>query len=107
MANPSLRRRHHLGAVGQRRPTTHGVARVAAAYLQDQSRVLAGVAGGSSASLDRFEVDFHNNRNGQDPTHRHLVSPRVGLVWKPRRSADLRSYSVCLPARAGSSSCLR
>lgn len=57
---------------------------LAAAYAQDQiefSRRVQVVAG---LRFDYFDLEFHNNRNG-DTLRRidRLVSPRVGIVFKP------------------------
>ena len=57
---------------------------VAGAYAQDQielSRYVQVVAG---LRFDRFDLQYHNNRNG-DTLDRvdHLVSPRTGVVFKP------------------------
>ncbi|HET6899678.1 MAG TPA: TonB-dependent receptor, partial [Vicinamibacteria bacterium] len=57
---------------------------VAAAYVQDQaelSRKLQVLAG---LRFDRFDLQYHNNRNG-DTLDRvdDLVSPRAGVVFKP------------------------
>jgi catecholate siderophore receptor len=65
-------------------------------YVQDQIElskhweVLAGVR------FDRFSVDFHNNRNGQDlGRDDDLVSPRLGIVFKPVDPLSIyASYSV-------------
>ncbi|GAB6196630.1 TonB-dependent receptor [Lysobacter xanthus] len=81
----------------------HSVARIAAAYLQDQIdfspqwQALVGVR------YDRFGVDLRNNRNGQTfSTTDNLLSPRVGLVWKPVDPLSVyASYSVAYVPRAG------
>ncbi len=45
---------------------------------------------------DRFDVDFHNNRNDQELSREDdLLSPRAGLVFKPVEAASLYgSWSV-------------
>ena len=69
---------------------------VAATYAQDQielSRRLQVVAG---VRFDYFDLQFHNNRNG-DNLRRidRLVSPRVGIVFKPLAPLSIYgSYSV-------------
>ncbi|WP_448205997.1 TonB-dependent receptor [Azospirillum sp. sgz302134] len=69
---------------------------VAAAYVQDQIELNEQwqVIGG--LRFDSFDIDFHNNRNGQDLDRRdNLLSPRVGLVFKPIKPLSLyASYSV-------------
>ncbi|HEX7241980.1 MAG TPA: TonB-dependent siderophore receptor [Longimicrobiaceae bacterium] len=72
------------------------VATVAGVYLQDQlelSRHWQAVLG---VRYDRFDVDFHNNRSGQELSREDdLLSPRAGLVFKPVEAASLYgSWSV-------------
>lgn len=74
----------------------HVVARVAAAYVQDQielSRRWQAVLG---LRADRFDLDYHNRRSGERLGRLdYLVSPRAGLVFKPRGTVSLyTSYSV-------------
>jgi len=71
-------------------------ATVAAVYAQDQielSRYLNVVAG---LRFDRFDLEYHNNRNGDTLTRPDdLVSPRVGVVVKPVAPLSLySSYGV-------------
>lgn len=83
----------------------HGVATVAALYLQDQiefSRQWQVVAG---VRYDRFNVDF-DNKAGTTPVHLEVrdtpVSPRVGLVYKPFEALSVYgSYSIAFVPRAG------
>jgi catecholate siderophore receptor len=81
----------------------HGVARVAAAYVQDQIEFSPQWQAVIGLRYDRFEVDFHNNRNGQDlASSDGLLSPRIGLVWKPTPEASIyTSYSVAYLPRSG------
>jgi catecholate siderophore receptor len=81
----------------------HGVARVAAAYLQDQVEFSPQWQAVIGLRYDRFTVDFHNNRNGQDLSSSDgLLSPRVGLVWKPAPEASIYgNYSVAYVPRSG------
>jgi catecholate siderophore receptor len=79
----------------------HLITNVAAAFAQDQvaiSRHLQVIGG---LRFDRFDLEYHNNRNG-DTLGRvdHLVSPRAGVVVKPVTPLSLyASYSVsCLPS---------
>ena len=81
----------------------HGVARVAALYLQDQMdlgehwQVVAGLR------YDRFRVDLRNNRTGETfRSQDGMVSPRAGLVYKPVEALSLyASYSQAFQPRAG------
>jgi catecholate siderophore receptor len=79
------------------RATTLGV------YLQDQvalTRYLQLIAG---ARLERFDLTFHNFRNGEDLDRKDdLVSPRAGLVVKPLEPLSFYgSYSVSYLPSAG------
>jgi catecholate siderophore receptor len=81
----------------------HSVANVLALYLQDQvtlSRHLQAIVG---VRYDRFDVDLTNNRTqAQLASHDDLVSPRVGLVYKPAEQASVyASYSLSYLPRAG------
>jgi catecholate siderophore receptor len=81
----------------------HGVARVAAVYLQDQVEFSPRWQAVIGLRYDRFKVDFHNNRSGQDlDASDGLLSPRLGLVWKPTPEASIySSYSVAYLPRSG------
>jgi catecholate siderophore receptor len=74
----------------------HVEARVAALFAQHQihfsERVL--LLGGVRA--DRFALEYHNDRNGETLSRTdNLVSPRFGLVFKPRPNlSTYASYSV-------------
>src|SRR4051812_3524016 len=74
----------------------HVTTSVAAAYAQDQvelSRYLQVVGG---VRVDRFDLQYHNNRNG-DTLERPdtLVSPRAGVIVKPIEPLSIySSYSV-------------
>jgi catecholate siderophore receptor len=69
---------------------------ILAFYVQDQVelsrhwQVIAGVR------FDRFNIDFHNNNSGEDLSRDdNLVSPRLGLVFKPIDPLSVyASYSV-------------
>ena len=78
--------------------TTAGVS---AAYAQHQLAI--GTAWHAIAGLryERFELDYHNNRNGQSLFRADkMLSPRVGLVFKPSMPVSIYgSHSVSfLPA---------
>lgn len=69
---------------------------IGAAYAQDQidlSRYVQVVAG---LRYDHFDLQFHNNRNDQDLIRiDNLVSPRVGVVFKPMTPLSIYgNYSV-------------
>ncbi|HKO44085.1 MAG TPA: TonB-dependent siderophore receptor [Pyrinomonadaceae bacterium] len=69
---------------------------VAAGYVQDQIELSRKVQVLLGVRFDRFDLDFHNNRNGEDLGRLdNLVSPRAGLVFKPVAQLSLyTSYSV-------------
>jgi len=81
----------------------HGVARNSAVFLQDQvefSQQWQAIVG---LRYDNFRLDLHNNRNDSDLSLRDgMVSPRVGLVYKPVPEASIYgSYSVAYLPRSG------
>ncbi|HEX5635138.1 MAG TPA: TonB-dependent siderophore receptor, partial [Gemmatimonadales bacterium] len=80
-----------------------GEATVAALYLQDQVELGAHWLLVAGVRADRFEMDFTNHRTGQDVrTRDDLVSPRLGVVWKPLPAASVyANYSVAHLPRAG------
>ena len=69
-----------------------------AAYVQDQTELSRFVQVIGGVRFDRFDLQFHNNRNGETLRRvDHLVSPRAGVVLKPLSSASIyasytRSY---------------
>jgi catecholate siderophore receptor len=81
----------------------HLVNTVAALYAQDQIdlsshwQLLAGLR------FDRFDLDYHNNRNGDDLSRTDdLVSPRAGIVYKPITALSIYgSYSVSFLPSSG------
>jgi catecholate siderophore receptor len=69
---------------------------VAATYVQDQVEVSRAVQVIGGLRFDRFDLRYHNNRNG-DTLDRvdDLVSPRAGVVFKPVTPLSLYgTYSV-------------
>lgn len=82
----------------------HGVAGIAAGYMQDQVELNKYWQAIFGVRYDRFEVDFRNNRNGQGFVSRdNLVSPRGGLIFKPFDDALslYANYSIAYVPRAG------
>lgn len=80
-----------------------GKTTVRAVYVQDQielNRQFQIVAG---LRYDSFEVDFRNNRTGQNfNTDNGLVSPRVGVIYRPVEPLSLyANYSIAYQPRAG------
>jgi catecholate siderophore receptor len=81
----------------------HGIATVAALYVQDQmelSKHLQLIAG---LRYDRFAVDLDNHRTAATFESRDgLLSPRLGLVYKPIEPVSIyASYSLSYLPRAG------
>jgi len=72
------------------------VATVGAVYLQEQAEITRWLQALGGIRYDRFNVQFHNHRNGDDLERRdELWSPRVGLVLKPARAVSVYgSFSV-------------
>jgi catecholate siderophore receptor len=69
---------------------------IAAVYVQDQVELNRYVQVVGGVRFDRFTIDFHNNRNGENLGRvDRMVSPRAGLVLKPLAQVSLySSYSV-------------
>jgi catecholate siderophore receptor len=80
-----------------------GVATIAAVYAQDQIALSEHVEAVVGLRFDSFNVDFTNNRTATDFSGNDgLVSPRVGLIYKPVvRASIYGSYSVSYQPRAG------
>lgn len=81
----------------------HGTATVAGVYVQDQIAFSPRLQAIVGLRYDRFDVDFRNNRTAAEFSSRDgLVSPRVGLVYKPAAPVSLyASYSLSYLPRAG------
>ena len=80
-----------------------GTATIAAVYAQDQITLSPHVQAVAGLRFDSFNVDFHNNRSGAAFSSRdNLVSPRVGLIYKPAEPVSIySSYSLTYLPRAG------
>ena len=74
----------------------HLRATVAAAYVQDQIELSRHVEVLGGLRFDRFDLNYHNNRNGDTLSRPdNLVSPRAGIVVKPVTAVSIYgSYSV-------------
>ncbi|HJR61934.1 MAG TPA: TonB-dependent siderophore receptor [Vicinamibacterales bacterium] len=81
----------------------HGVATVAALYAQDQVELTEHLQAVAGLRLDAFELDFTNNRTGATLASRdRLVSPRLGLIYKPIVPVSVYgSYSLAHLPRGG------
>jgi len=74
----------------------HLTTNLAAAYAQDQIALSEHVQVVGGLRFDRFDLTYHNNRNG-DTIDRpdNLVSPRAGVVYKPIAPVSIySSYSI-------------
>ena len=95
------------GPVCFRQSTTvadnHGVARNVALYLQDQIEFSPRWQAIIGLRQERLSVDLHNNRNGIElSASDNLLSPRLGLVFKPKGNMSLyASYSSAFQPRSG------
>lgn len=81
----------------------HVEAGIAAVYLQDQIEFSPRWQALIGLRYDRFDIDFDNHRNGSNVQHTdNLLSPRLGLVFKPRDEISLyASYSMTTLPRSG------
>jgi len=81
----------------------HGVAKVAALYVQDQIEFSPQWPAVAGLRHDPFEVDPRHTRTGVSTSSRDdLWSPRAGLVWKPVAPLSVyASYSLAYVPRAG------
>ncbi|MDE2367309.1 MAG: TonB-dependent siderophore receptor, partial [Betaproteobacteria bacterium] len=81
----------------------HGVVEVVGIYAQDQITLLPQVKAVLGIRYDNFDVNFVNNRNGQRfQSNDGLVSPRVGLIYKPIEPVSIYgNYSLSYVPRAG------
>jgi catecholate siderophore receptor len=80
-----------------------GTAEVKGIYVQDQIELTEQLQLIAGLRYDDFEVDFHNNRNGdQIKSTDEFLSPRIGLVFKPMEQMSLyANYSIAYQPRAG------
>lgn len=81
----------------------HVRTKVAATYGQDQIELPRHVQLVAGLRFDRFDLQYHNNRNG-DTLERpdNLVSPRAGVVFKPIAPLSVYgTYSVSYLSSSG------
>ena len=69
---------------------------LAAAFVQDQAELSSQVQLVGGLRFDRFDLRYHNNRNGDELDRvDNLLSPRAGVVYKPLPPVSIYgSYSV-------------
>jgi catecholate siderophore receptor len=81
----------------------HGVATLAAVFAQDQLELTRNVQAVVGLRFDAFDMDFTNNRTAASfSTSDRMLSPRLGLIYKPVQPISLySSYSLTFVPRAG------
>jgi catecholate siderophore receptor len=81
----------------------HGIAAVAAVYVQDQVALSPQVHAVVGVRYDDFDVEFRNNRTSTAFVSRdRTLSPRLGLIYKPLPPVSIYgSYSLAFQPRAG------
>ncbi len=81
----------------------HVLARVAAAYAQDQLKLAEYLQVVAGLRFDRFDLEYHNHRTGETLERPdNLVSPRAGVIVKPAADVSFYgSYSVSFLPSAG------
>jgi catecholate siderophore receptor len=74
----------------------HVVANVSAVYAQNQVELSSHWQAIAGLRYERFDLDYHNNRDGANLSRDDkMLSPRVGLVFKPVDAVSAySSYSV-------------
>jgi catecholate siderophore receptor len=81
----------------------HSIAKIAALYAQDQMTLSEHFEAVVGVRYDNFQVDFRNNRTGVGlSSDDDLVSPRLGLIYKPAEPMSLyASYTMTYLPRSG------
>ena len=81
----------------------HGVATVAAGYIQDQVTLTSRIQAIVGVRYDHFGVDLTDHRTGTALSSRDdLLSPRLALIYKPLTAASVyASYTQAHLPRAG------
>ncbi|WP_256330288.1 TonB-dependent siderophore receptor [Nitrosospira sp. Nsp1] len=81
----------------------HGVVEVVGIYLQDQITLLPQLKAVLGIRYDNFDMNFVDKRDGaRFHTNDGLVSPRVGLIYKPIEPVSIYgNYSLAYVPRAG------
>lgn len=85
-----------------------GVTKIAAVYVQDQIKFSPRWEALVGLRYDRFDVDFQDLRASTSAANRYLsssddlLSPRVGLIYKPAENISLyTSYGITYLPRSG------
>ena len=80
----------------------HSVTRITSVYVQDQMVLLPQLHAIVGVRYDQFQVDFlKRNTNSELKTDDGLLSPRLGLIYKPIEAISIyTSYSKAFAPRA-------
>ena len=81
----------------------HVKTNLAATYIQDQIEINRYLQVITGVRFDYFDLQFHNNRNGQDLRRiDRLVSPRAGVIVKPVTAVSIyANYGVAYLPSSG------
>ena len=87
---------------GIRAVDNHSVTRITSVYVQDQIVLLPQLHAIVGVRYDQFQVDFlKRNTNSELKTDDGLLSPRLGLIYKPIEAISIyTSYSKAFAPRA-------
>ena len=87
---------------GIRAVDNHSVTRITSVYVQDQIVLLPQLHAIVGVRYDQFQVDFlKRNTNSELKTDDGLLSPRLGLIYKPIEEISIyTSYSKAFAPRA-------
>ncbi len=87
---------------GIRAVDNHSVTRITSVYVQDQIVLLPQLHAIVGVRYDQFQVDFFKrNTNSELKTDDGLLSPRLGLIYKPIEAISIyTSYSKAFAPRA-------
>jgi catecholate siderophore receptor len=88
---------------GSATANNHGVVEVVGIYLQDQVTLHPKLKAVLGIRYDNFDLKFRNHNTGQLlHTNDGLISPRVGLIYKPIETMSVYgNYSLSYVPRAG------
>jgi catecholate siderophore receptor len=107
LAAPTFHAPVDFRANGTTDADNNGITDIAAVYVQDQMELASRIELVAGLRYDSFRVDFNDTRPtptgiGNVKTNDGLVSPRVGLIFKPGEFLSAyASYSVAFTPRAG------
>jgi catecholate siderophore receptor len=81
----------------------HSVTKQLSFYAQDQINLLPKLQAILGLRFDKYDIDYRNNNSAAEiSVSDNLLSPRVGLVYKPIETVSIySSYSLAYVPRAG------